>query len=196
MATAFRRSMRTLRSRRLWDRTIVVFHSDHGYHLGEHGGLWHKLSLFDEAVRIPLIVAVPSRNPGSTARLVEAVDIYPTLAELCQLPTPANLEGTSFVPLLENPDRDWKTAVFTCVSRPRKEGNSKFGDLSSLGRTVFDGRWRYTQWHDSSVELYDHQSDPFEQKNLAGDNAQSEQLATMKQRLRDGWQAALPQSSN
>jgi arylsulfatase A-like enzyme len=61
---------------------------------------------------------------------------------------------------------------------------------------VFDGRWRYTQWHDSSVELYDHQSDPFEHKNLAGDNLQSEQLAAMKQRLRDGWQAALPQLSN
>ena len=182
----------TLDRLKLWDQTIVVFHSDHGYHLGEHGGLWHKLSLFDECARIPLIVAAPSRSPGSTDRLVEAVDIYPTLAELCQLPAPENLEGTSFVPLLDNPNRDWKTAAFTCVSRPREQGNGKFGELSTLGRTVFDGRWRYTEWHDTSVELYDHQSDPFEYRNLAGDSAQSEQLAAMKQRLRAGWQAALP----
>lgn len=185
----------TLDRLKLWESTIVVFHSDHGYHLGEHGGLWHKLSLFEECARIPLLISNPASRPGSTARLVEAVDLYPTLAELCQLPTPANLEGTSFVPLLEDPTRDWKTAAFTCVSRPRERGNSKFGDLATLGRTVFDGRWRYTQWHDDSVELYDHKSDPMEYKNLAGDSEHSKQLATMKQRLRDGWKAALPRQA-
>ncbi|MFM7929334.1 MAG: hypothetical protein ACKO9Q_16635, partial [Pirellula sp.] len=85
---------------------------------------------------------------------------------------------------------------FTCVSRPHKRGDSKFGDLHTLGRTIFDGRWRYTQWHNDSVELYDHQSDPLEYKNLAGDPGYSEQLSTMKQRLRDGWKAALPPPSN
>jgi uncharacterized sulfatase len=182
----------TLDRLKLWERTIVVFHSDHGYHLGEHGGLWHKLSLFEECSRIPLIVATPTGNPGSTKRLVEAVDIYPTLAELCHLPVPSNLEGTSFAPLLKDPNRDWKTAAFTCVSRPRERGDSKFGDLSTLGRTIFDGRWRYTQWHDNSVELYDHTSDPREYKNLADDAVYAGQLAAMKQRLHDGWKAALP----
>jgi iduronate 2-sulfatase len=185
----------TLDRLKLWDSTIVVFHSDHGYHLGEHGGLWHKLSLFDECARIPLLVATPACRPGSTARLVEAVDIYPTLAELCQLPAPANLEGTSFVPLLKDPTRQWKTAAFTCVSRPLERGDTKFGDLHTLGRTMFDGRWRYTQWHDGTVELYDHESDPLEYNNLAGDSRSSEQLTTMKQRLRDGWKAALPPPS-
>jgi len=185
----------TLDRLKLWDSTIVVFHSDHGYHLGEHGGLWHKLSLFEECARIPLLVATPACRPGSTARLVEAVDIYPTLAELCQLPAPANLEGTSFVPLLKDPTRQWKTAAFTCVSRPLERGDTKFGDLHTLGRTMFDGRWRYTQWQDNSVELYDHESDPLEYKNLAGDSEHREQLATMKQRLRDGWKAALPPPS-
>lgn len=182
----------TLDRLQLWDSTIVIFHSDHGYHLGEHGGLWHKLSLFEECARIPLLFAAPARRPGSTARLVEAVDIYPTLAELCQLPAPTNLEGTSFVPLLEAPNRVWKNAAFTYVSRPRERGNSKFGDLNTLGRTVFDGRWRYTEWHDNSVELYDHASDPSEYRNLASYSEHSAQLTLMKQTLRDGWKAALP----
>jgi arylsulfatase A-like enzyme len=147
------------------------------------------------AICVPLIVATPSRDPGSTRRSVEAVDIYPKLAELCQLPAPVNLECRSFEPLLTNATRHWKTAAFTCLSRPRERGDSKFGDLSTLGRTVFDGRWRYTQWHDNSVELYDHESDPLEHKNLAGDSEHRKQLATMQQRLHDGWKAALPQPS-
>ena len=176
----------------LWDSTIVVFHSDHGYHLGEHGGLWHKLSLFEEAARVPLIVAVPGKKPGATFRLVELVDLYPTLAELCGLKIPGALEGSSFVPLLEQPNREWKRAVFTVVTRPRPgKSGSKFGDIGSIGRTVFDGRWRYTLWPDGSDELYDHHHDPFEYENLAGEIAQRERAAKMKKLLGGGWKAGL-----
>jgi uncharacterized sulfatase len=179
----------------LEDRTIVVFISDHGYHLGEHGGLWHKLSLFEECARIPLIVAVPGAKPGASLRLVESVDLYPTLADLCGLPVPVALEGTSFKPLLDAPTQPWKQAVFTVVSRPRENvppGDPKFGDMTSLGRTVFDGRWRYTVWPDGSEELYDHHHDPLEYENLAAEPKQHEQLAIMKKRITDGWRAALP----
>ena len=179
----------------LKDRTIVIFMSDHGYHLGEHGGLWHKLSLFEECARIPLIVAVPGRKPGTSLRLVESVDLYPTLADLCGLPQPVELEGTSFKPLLDDPTRPWKQAVFTVVSRPRRKlqpGDPKFGDINSLGRTVFDGRWRYTAWPDGSEELYDHHHDPLEYENLAAEPKQRDQLAVMKSRIVDGWRSALP----
>ncbi len=179
----------------LRDKTIVVFQSDHGYHLGEHGGLWHKLSLFEECARAPLIVAAPGHKPGATLRLVEMVDVYPTLLEMCGFPALAGLEGTSFKPLLDDPTRSWKRAVFTVVARPRENvqpGDSKFGDITTLGRTVFDGRWRYTVWPDGSTELYDHHNDPLEYENVAAESGQREQLARMKKLLGDGWRAACP----
>jgi iduronate 2-sulfatase len=183
----------------LWDRTIVVFQSDHGYHLGEHGGLWHKLTLFEECARAPLIVAAPGRKPGACLRLVEMVDIYPTLADLCGFRMQEELEGTSFKPLLDDPTRPWKRAAFTVVSRPRpdrQKGGPKFGDALSLGRTVFDGRWRYTEWPDGSAELYDHYHDPFEYENLVAEPGRSAQLAKMKKLLGDGWKAAQPSEPN
>lgn len=177
----------------LWKNTIVVMISDHGYHLGEHGGLWHKLSLFEECDRVPMIVSVPGMAPGVSERLVELVDLYPTLTDLCGLQVPGGLEGTSFKPVLQKPDRPWKRAVFTVVSRPRKGHDEKFGDLTTMGRTVFDGRWRYTEWpDDGGTELYDHHSDPLEYDNLAGDSAHREQQARMKELLHSGWKAGLP----
>ncbi|MBL9200181.1 MAG: sulfatase [Opitutaceae bacterium] len=185
----------TLDRLKLWGRTIVVFQSDHGYHLGEHGGLWHKMTLFDETTRIPLLVAAPGRKPGVSRALVETVDLYPTLAGLCGLTAPKNLEGTSFAPLLEDPLRPWKRAVFAVVTRAGGQADANVGNPNELGRVVFDGRWRYIAWPDGTAQLYDHHSDPLEYENLAADPRARAQLGRMQQLLASGWKAALPPRS-
>jgi iduronate 2-sulfatase len=152
---------------KLWDNTVVILTSDHGFHLGEHGGIWAKRTLFEEATRVPLIVAAPGKKGGvSSPRLVELVDLYPTLTDLCNLPTPNGLEGKSFVPLLDKPEQPWKKGAFTVVNRTKP-------DL--LGRSVRTERYRYTEWGDEkTAELYDHRTDPREFHNLAQDPGQAE----------------------
>lgn len=171
---------------KLWDSTIVVFLSDHGFQLGEHGGLWQKMVMFQESARVPLIVAAPGQKPGTVSpALVELIDVYPTLTGLCGLPTPPEGEGTSFAPLLSEPNRAWKTAAFSVIAR---------GKL--LGRSVHTARFRYTEWDEGrqGVELYDHQSDPHEYRNLATDPAHKATFAQMKRLLQSGPQGALPPS--
>jgi len=183
----------TLDRLKLWDNTVVVFHSDHGYHLGEHGGLWHKMCLFEETTRVPLVVAAPSKKSGvASPRLVELVDVFPTLAQLCCLSQPPGLEGTSFLPLLNDPQQPWKQAAFTVVSRGTNIDATKSLDSTKMGRTVVTDRWRYTQWHDGSSELYDHDADPFEYANLAKDSTKSAAREELQRLIHSGWHAALP----
>jgi len=180
---------------RLWDNTVVVFFGDNGYHLGEHGGMWHKNSLYEESARIPLIVAAPGgRAMGKRSpRLVELVDLYPTLAELCGLPAPANLEGTSFVPLLDHPKRSWKLGAFTLQGRG-KERTEAAKEIEFVGKSVRTERWRYTEWDEGrqGVELYDERKDPRELKNLAENPKFAKTRAELQQLLRGGWRVALP----
>ena len=139
--------LKTLDRLKLRDRTIVVLLGDHGFHLGEHGGLWRKNTLFEESVRVPFIVAAPGLGqPGVATRgLVESLDLYPTLVDLAGLPAVSGLEGTSLRPLFDDPRQVVKNAAFSIAPRSPPE----------LGRSVRNERWRYTEWPDGGRELYD-----------------------------------------
>ncbi|MBK5294298.1 MAG: sulfatase-like hydrolase/transferase, partial [Acidobacteriia bacterium] len=181
----------------LWDNTIVLLFGDHGWHLNDHLGLWRKMTVFEEAARAPLLVAAPGHKKGiSTKRLVEWVDLYPSLCDLAGLAKPEGLEGTSFVPLLDNPSRAWKKAVFTIVARGSDPGQASGGARGKegiLGRSVRTERYRYTEWGSSDMsELYDHSNDPKEFTNLARTPKHAITVEQMRKVLRDGWKAALP----
>ena len=158
---------------KLADNTIVVFFGDHGWSLGEHGQ-WQKRLLFEEVARVPFIIALPkAKATGASPRTVEFVDVYPTLADLCGLTPPANLEGKSLRPLLENPKAPWSKPAITQVVR----GES---GTRVMGYSVRTERWRYTEWGAAGSELYDQDADPHEYQNLAKDAHYAGTVAELK----------------
>ncbi len=162
------------------DNTIIVLWGDHGYHLGEHG-LWRKNSLFEESMRAPLIVVDPriSSPVSDCERVVEFVDIFPTVTELAGLSIPDELDGVSLVPLLKSPEAEWERPAFSQV---------QFRQVS--GRAVRTERWRYVEWGEdgaAGVELYDQNSDPQEMNNLAGKTGKGEVMANLQKMLKSNW---------
>ena len=154
--------------------TIVLFTSDHGYHMGEHGH-WQKTTLFENATRVPLIIAGPGveAKGKATNMPTEMVDFYPTLAELAGLKAPEHLAGISLVPALKN-----------VAARPRTDAFTQYNN----GYSIRTGRWRYTEWGDNGSignELYDHNSDGAEMKNLAGNPAYADQVKQLSARLHE-----------
>lgn len=179
----------------LRDDTIVVFHSDHGYHLGDKN-LWQKMTLFEEAARVPMIISVPGNaaNGKSCTRPVELVSLHKTLADLCGLPVDAKVQGHSLRPLVENPGAEWEHPAYTQLARnlrPTRLGEPDPNpDRPKMyhGRSVRTQRWRYTEWDDAdnSAELYDHDADPREMRNLANDPAHAAERERLKALLRHG----------
>lgn len=165
----------------LAENTIVVLWSDHGFLLGEHGQ-WLKQSLFEQSARVPLIIAAPGFGRGAAChRVVESLDIYPTVAALAGLPVGPAVTGRSLVPLLRDPFAAWPHAAFTQVAR-----RDAFG-----GASLRTERWRYSEWGshgDQGVELYDHSADPLEYRNLADDPA----WATVRRKLSAQLRAKVP----
>lgn len=157
--------LKELKQLKLDQNTIVVLWSDHGWHLGEHG-MFGKQTNFEIATRSPLLIKVPGMaQPGvKTPSLVETVDLYPTLANLCDLKRPNGLAGTSLLPMLRDPKHNGKEFAFSFHPR---------GQL--MGRTIRTDQYRLVYWTDKSgkeiqVELYDHQHDPDENINIADNN--------------------------
>jgi uncharacterized sulfatase len=171
-----------LRRLKLDEHTTVVFWSDHGYQLGEHGQ-WMKQTLFEWSARAPLIVAgagVPARGRNSM-RTVELLDLYPTLSELCGLTgTPANLHGRSLVPLLKNPADAWTKPAVSQVRRGQ-------ADKAVHGHSLRNERYRYTMWKGGELgeELYDYETDPRELRNLAADAKHNPLKAQLKLQLEE-----------
>ena len=202
------RMLKGLEDLGLADSTIVVFTSDHGFQLNEHGGLWRKQFQFDESIRVPLIVRLPvGRGAGSVSEgIVELVDLYPTLIDLASLPDPAHdLEGSSFVPLLDAPDSPWKSAAFSQSRRMVGSGSTNsplINEEGYDGQTIRTARYRYTQWtpldgeRDILVELYDLEQDPMEYNNLKDDPTHADLVAELSARLATGWPGELPPSSD
>ena len=182
----------------LRENTLICLWGDHGFHLGEQS-LWTKANNYELSTRVPLIVAVPGQaHPGAKSRaLVELVDLYPTLTDLCDLPMPSGLEGISFRPLLAQPDRPWKTAAFSQFPRHRT-ANRHRGRGDIMGYAVRTEHYRYVEWRDLQSptiiarELYHHAKDPNESRNVAQQPSQATRLQQMQETLTQGWQTALP----
>ena len=214
------------------DDTIIIVWGDHGWHLGDMG-VWGKATNYEIATRVPLMIWTPDMKSrgNNTKALVELVDMYPTLCELAGLPLPEHLEGHSFVPLLDDPDKDWKSAAFSqypnpalreWAANPLSQGMREtwFGPLIKevedriinqqgdkwdrelfekhlMGYTMRTDRYRLVVWRDHRdataepvfVELFDHQTDPNETKNIADQNPKL--LNKLMKQLDAGWKKSL-----
>ena len=174
----------------LREKTVVVFWSDHGFHLGEQT-LWAKTSNFELDAHVPMIFSAPGmKQPGvKTGAMAELLDLYPTLVDLCKLPKVEGLEGTSLVPVLDNPASSVKAAAFTQHPRPAYFK----GSPDVMGRSVRTTRYRYTEWRNFKTgelvasELYDHQKDPLETVNVVSESANAGVVSECKRQYQVGY---------
>jgi arylsulfatase A-like enzyme len=171
---------------KLADNTIVILWGDHGWKLGDWG-MWCKHTNFELDTHVPMIVRAPGApgNGQSCPALVEYVDIYPSLCELSGLPLPEHLEGKSFAPLLNDPDRPWKPAAF-----------SQYPRGANMGYSMRTARYRFTLWVDQAtrekteaIELYDFQVDPRGSVNRASDPEYGETIGQLSAQLKSTWHA-------
>jgi len=191
------RVLNALDSLDLMDNTIIVLWGDHGWKLGEHNG-WTKQTNYEIDTRSSLIVYMPNNKLKGikTDALVEFVDIYPTLCEMTGLEIPSFVEGSSMLPLLESPNQEWKSAAFSefviGVYRERADGKKW------EGLAMRTDRYRYVEWYDmatnelTDIELYDHQTDPQENQNIANRPENSEIIKQLSAKLKAGWKEAKP----
>jgi iduronate 2-sulfatase len=176
------------------DNTVVILWGDHGWHLGDHG-MWCKHTNYEKATRAALLMSWPGQKASGkvTEALVEFVDIYPTLAEVCGLPKPAGVEGYSFAPLLDDPKKPWKAAA---LSQYPRGGGKGVGRL--MGYAIRTQRYRYVEWRKRdgaevvARELYDHQNDPEEDRNVAGAAGNRKVVEELAKKLAAGWKGNAP----
>ncbi|XWW48083.1 sulfatase [Fibrella sp. USSR17] len=168
------RVLDALERNRLQNNTIVVFFGDHGYHLGEKGKWSKAYSLYELGLRVPLLIAMPKGKGQHSTQVVQLLDLYPTLADLCGLPKPTAIEGHSLAPLLKKTYSQWDFPAYSVTAVQNK-----------LGKSVRTKRWHYVEWEEGKAGsmLFEHPNDPHELKNLATDAAYSGTVQEMKQLL-------------
>ncbi len=162
----------------LAENTMVIFWGDNGWHIGEHWR-WAKVTLFEESCRSPLLMRLPGVIPAGSAtrRMVECVDMYPTIAGACGVPAPQTLEGIDLGPLFRDPERPWKKWAYTELKN---------------GVSIRTERYRYIEWKfPNEIELYDHEMDPYEYTNLALFPRYRDMVRDMHEMTQAGWRAAL-----
>lgn len=154
------------------DNTIIIFTSDHGFHLGEHD-FWAKVSLHDESARVPLIISVPGKKPGVSDSLVELLDLYPTTAKLCGLEVSARLQGKDISQIIDDPKATVHDTVFSVA------GTSK-------GLMLRDDRWVFIQYGEDAkggIELFDMHKDPQQFTNLANSTEHAATVESWKAKI-------------
>ncbi len=157
------RVLDALDKNKLWDNSLVIFVGDHGYHTGERHW-WNKNTLFERSCRAPLVIAAPGMPGGQTSRsLVEFIDLYPTVADVCGLKIPHDVPGVSLRSILKSPEARVKEAAFTLVTRGPK----------LYGQSIRTARWRLTRWSDNQTELYDQDRDPEELHDVASEHPET-----------------------
>ena len=167
------RVLNTIKEEGLEDNTIIIFTSDHGFHLGEHD-FWMKVSLHEESVRVPMIIKVPGKKPTVCNSFVELLDLYPTIAELAGLKTSKHIQGKSLTKVLDNPEIEVRDMAFS-VSQ---------GGKSFLLRT---NKWAYIQYNENAsagIELFDMVNDPKQFENLAKQDKYSRVVASFQKKLK------------
>jgi iduronate 2-sulfatase len=154
------------------DKTIVIFTSDHGYHLGEHD-FWAKVSLLDESSQVPLIICVPGKKPAVCHSLTELLDLYPTLSALCGLPAQSRLQGRDISKMLDDPKHTVRIAAFS-VAPSRK------------GFLLREDDWSFIQYGENGnkgMELYNIKKDPHQYTSLAKDPIHQKTVARFKAQM-------------
>jgi len=188
----FGRVLDALDELKLRDNTIVVIIGDNGFQLGEHD-CWGKMTLFGWDARVPLIISAPGVGKGGmkTGAISELIDIFPTLTDLCSVPTPPKLDGTSLVPVLKDASTSVKTAALTQHPRPALYwGGGPQALPQVMGYGLFTDRWSYHEWRDFKTaqvvgqELYDQQADPLETLNLAGSVDSAAHIPSLAEQLK------------
>jgi arylsulfatase A-like enzyme len=181
------RLLKGLKENGLDENTIVILWGDHGWKLGEHN-MWCKHTQFHLDNQVPMILKAPGQKPAKTDALVEFVDIYPSLCEMSGLKLPGHLQGKSFVPLIENPDKKWKDGAFSYWP----ESNRTDPEKVIMGYTVQTDRYRYTEWIKVSTgellarDLFDHQTDPHENNSIANDPDNEKLIQKLSEKLDRG----------